>query len=63
MSGREQDELSMTSVTSAPSSSAVGPPGPVDNSDLIQEVQPVAGTPQFRLAHDARGIVNVLQEN
>lgn len=35
----------------------MGPPGPVDNSDLIQEVQTVGGTPQLQLVHDARGTV------
>jgi ubiquitin carboxyl-terminal hydrolase 20/33 len=34
---------------------AVGPPGPVDNSDLIQEIQPdPKSPPQLRLVHDAR---------
>ena len=36
-------------------STAVGPPGPVDNSDLVQEVQTGTGTTQLRLIHDARG--------
>ena len=37
------------------SSADVGPPGPVDNSDLVQEVHTASGSTQLRLPHNTRG--------